>query len=84
MLTYLEEKIYQEAHYFLHQAQLKINYKYQMAETQIEAANISDEEKNNYFDVIINDYDQSMKQAEAEYDKVMNKIRSWKKVRRQG
>lgn len=83
MLTYLEEKTYREAHRKLHQHQLRINHQYQMDENVVEASDISDKEKENYLALIIDNYDRGMKLAEQEYDRAINKIRSWKKIRKE-
>lgn len=83
MLNYLEEKAYLEAHGNLHRAQMKANYRFQTDEARVEAAEISEEERYNYLDIIIHNYDMDLKQAEAEYDHSMDRIRSWKKLRRE-
>lgn len=82
MLSYLEERAYLEAHNALHHVQLKANYRFQTDEARVEAADISEEERNNYLDIIMYNYDLDMRQAEAEYDHAMDRVRSWKKLRR--
>ena len=83
MFTYLEEKAYQEAHKKLHYIQLRVNYIYQQDEDKVEASSLTEEEKNGYLLLITRNYDLAMAKAELEYDLAMDKIRPWKKPRKE-
>ena len=83
MFTFLEERDYQEAHKKLLTTQLKVNNLFQRDEARIEASSLTEEERSNYLNLIISNYDQNMARAELEYDLTMDKLRPWKKPRKE-
>lgn len=84
MISYLEEKAFREATAKL--LQVKLISESQLIDVEAwldNQENLSLEEKQNIANQAMEYYDLAMIPAEKEYDKTINKIFGWKKIRKQ-
>lgn len=84
VVPYLEEKLLKQAT----QKLLEVKWQAEIRVLEIEAwlerqEQLSQEEKNNISTQALEYYDQVIKPAEKNYDKEVDQIRTWKKIRQQ-
>lgn len=82
MITYPEILEFQEASKKLLEAKLFLEFKYCQAMAKLETKDLSPEDYDKACLQIMENYDRAITPAEQEYDKIMDRIRTWKKERR--